>query len=128
MLADRVTLLVIAVVAVIIARRPGQLCIQHRIFCMGRFRCCIRSSRAFCTVLETHQLAGCSRGNGFRRRYGIRMEISGPSEWFFPGTIYELLPAFLISCVMILVVSLATKAPSKEITDEFELVQKKMAE
>ena len=29
---------------------------------------------------------------------------------------------------MIVLVSLATKAPSKEITDEFELVQKRMAE
>jgi sodium/proline symporter len=33
--------------------------------------------------------------------------------------IYELLPAFLISCVAIVVVSLATKAPSREIQEEF---------
>ncbi len=38
--------------------------------------------------------------------------------------IYELLPAFLVSSLAIIVVSLATEAPSKEITDEFELVQK----
>ena len=36
--------------------------------------------------------------------------------------IYELLPAFLVSLIMIIVVSLATKAPSKEIIDEFESV------
>ena len=41
---------------------------------------------------------------------------------------YELLPAFLVSSILIILVSLATKAPSKEITDEFDLVQKKMAE
>ena len=42
---------------------------------------------------------------------------------------YELLPAFLISSVpMIILVSLITKAPSTEITDEFDLVRKKMAE
>ncbi len=34
--------------------------------------------------------------------------------------IYELLPAFLVGCVMIVVVSLVTKAPSKEIVEEFE--------
>jgi len=34
--------------------------------------------------------------------------------------IYELLPAFLISCVFIIVVSLLTKEPSKEIQEEFE--------
>jgi sodium/proline symporter len=34
--------------------------------------------------------------------------------------IYELLPAFVISCIFIYVVSLLTKEPSKEIQDEFE--------
>ena len=37
--------------------------------------------------------------------------------------IYELLPAFLISCLVIVIVSLCTAAPSKEITDEFEKVK-----
>ena len=37
--------------------------------------------------------------------------------------IYELLPAFIVSCAFILVVSLLTKAPSKEITDVFEDVK-----
>ncbi len=39
--------------------------------------------------------------------------------------IYELLPAFLVSLAMIIIVSLATKAPSKEIIDEFESVNAK---
>jgi sodium/proline symporter len=34
--------------------------------------------------------------------------------------IYELLPAFLLSCAAIVIVSLATRAPSREIQDEFE--------
>ncbi|MBQ3107512.1 MAG: sodium/proline symporter PutP [Firmicutes bacterium] len=34
--------------------------------------------------------------------------------------IYELLPAFLVSCIFIVVVSLLTAAPSKEIQDDFE--------
>ncbi len=37
--------------------------------------------------------------------------------------IYELLPAFLISCLFILVVSLLTKEPSAEIQREFELAK-----
>ena len=36
--------------------------------------------------------------------------------------IYELLPAFVLACVAIVVVSLVDKAPSKEITDEFDKV------
>ncbi|MDR1589281.1 MAG: sodium/proline symporter PutP [Oscillospiraceae bacterium] len=34
--------------------------------------------------------------------------------------IYELLPAFVLSCAAIVIVSLATKAPSSEIQEEFE--------
>jgi sodium/proline symporter len=34
--------------------------------------------------------------------------------------IYELLPAFIIACVMIVVVSLLTPAPEQGIIDEFD--------
>lgn len=37
--------------------------------------------------------------------------------------IYELLPAFIFSCVCIVVVSLLTKKPSKEIEEDFEAVR-----
>ena len=37
--------------------------------------------------------------------------------------IYELLPAFIVSCIFIVVVSLLTKAPSKEIQEDFEAVK-----
>ncbi len=37
--------------------------------------------------------------------------------------IYELLPAFIISCIFIVVVSLVTAPPSKEIQDEFDAVK-----
>jgi sodium/proline symporter len=43
--------------------------------------------------------------------------ISSLSAYF---AIYELLPAFLISSIAIVIVSLLTKKPSKEIEDEFE--------
>ena len=36
--------------------------------------------------------------------------------------IYELLPAFIVNLIVNVVVSLATKAPSKEIVEEFESV------
>ena len=39
--------------------------------------------------------------------------------------IYELLPAFLVGTMMIVVVSLLTKKPSAEIEAEFELAKKK---
>ena len=39
--------------------------------------------------------------------------------------IYELLPAFLVSLAVIIIVSLATKAPDEEIVKEFELAKSK---
>ena len=44
----------------------------------------------------------------------------------FAGTvldIYELLPAFIVGLIFIVVVSLLTKAPDKEITDTFDEVK-----
>ena len=41
--------------------------------------------------------------------------------------IYELLPAFIVSCIFIVVVSLITKKPSTEITDIFDSVKSKKA-
>ena len=41
--------------------------------------------------------------------------------------IYELLPAFVISSIVIVVVSLVSKEPSKEVQDEFELVRRAQA-
>jgi sodium/proline symporter len=37
--------------------------------------------------------------------------------------IYELLPAFLFSCILIIVVSLLTAPPEKELQEEFEAVK-----
>ena len=37
--------------------------------------------------------------------------------------IYELLPAFIANCIVLLVVSLATPAPDKAVTDVFEEIQ-----
>ena len=39
--------------------------------------------------------------------------------------IYELLPAFIISCIFIVIVSLLTKKPSEDINNEFELAKSK---
>lgn len=42
-------------------------------------------------------------------------------------SIYELFPAFVISCIVIVVVSLATEAPSSEIEKEFDLAAGRQA-
>ena len=42
--------------------------------------------------------------------------------------LYELLPAFLLSCIVIVAVSLATEAPEQEILDTFDAVDRKLKE
>ena len=37
--------------------------------------------------------------------------------------IYELLPAFVLSCLVIVIVSLLTKEESREVREEFELAK-----
>ena len=127
MLTDRVTLLLIAVIAVIIARNPDSSVFNIVSFAWAGFGAVFGPVVLFALFWKRTNwqgaLAGMVSGGVmvFLWKYLVRPNVSFLN-------FYELLPAFLISSVMIIVVSLATKAPSKEITDEFELVQKKMAE
>lgn len=64
-------------------------------------------------------IAGMVAGRG----HGLHLEVPGGPHggaW----AIYELLPAFLVACLVIVVVSLLTPPPSQEIVEEFEAVGK----
>ena len=127
MVADRVTLLLIAVVAVIIARNPDSSVFNIVSFAWAGFGAVFGPVVLFALFWKRTNwqgaLAGMISGGVmvFVWKYLVRPNVSFLN-------FYELLPAFLVSCAMIVLVSLATKAPSKEITDEFELIQKRMAE
>ena len=127
MVADRVTLLLIAVIAVIIARNPDSSVFNIVSFAWAGFGAVFGPVVLFALFWRRTNwqgaLAGMVSGGVmvFVWKYLVRPNVSFLN-------FYELLPAFLISSIMIILVSLATKAPSKEITDEFDLVQKKMAE
>ena len=127
MLADRITLLLIAVVAVIIARNPDSSVFNIVSFAWAGFGAVFGPVVLFALFWKRTNwqgaLAGMISGGVmvFVWKYLVRPNVSFLN-------FYELLPAFLVSCAMIVIVSLATKAPSKEIIDEFETVQKRMAE
>ena len=127
MVADRVTLLLIAVVAVIIARNPDSSVFNIVSFAWAGFGGGFGTVVLFALFWKRTNwqgaLAGMISGGVmvFVWKYLVRPNVSFLN-------FYELLPAFLVSCAMIVIVSLATKAPSKEIIDEFETVQKRMAE
>ena len=101
---------------------PGQLCIHHRILCMGRFWSILRTAGTVRPLRRTNMqgaLAGMLTGGVmvFVWKYLVR-PLGGNFN------IYELLPAFVLSCLAIVIVSLLTKEPSKEIYDEFDSVGK----
>ena len=76
MLIARITVLVIALIGVFIARNPDSSVFQIVSFAW----CFLWTACSAGTVLETLHIPGCSLRNGQRRRYGICMEISDPSD------------------------------------------------
>lgn len=123
MFADRITVLVIAVIAVFMARDPSSSVFGIVSFAWAGFGAVFGPVVLFALFWKrsTWQgaLAGMISGGAmvFIWKYLVR-PMGGILDF------YELLPAFLVSCLFIVVVSLLTPPPSKEIQDEFDRVGK----
>ena len=121
MFADRITLLIIALVAVFLARDPNSSVFNIVSFAWAGFGAVFGPVVLFGLFWKRSNwqgaLAGMISGGAmvFIWKYLVR-PLGGAWD------IYELLPAFLVSCAAIVLVSLLTKAPSKEIVEEFESV------
>ena len=121
MFADRMTLLIIALVAVFLARDPNSSVFNIVSFAWAGFGAVFGPVVLFALFWKRSNwqgaLAGMISGGAmvFIWKYLVR-PLGGAWD------IYELLPAFLVSCATIVLVSLLTKAPSKEIVEEFESV------
>ena len=124
MVADKITLLLIAVVAMFIARDPNSSVFTIVSFAWAGFGAVFGPVVLLALFWRRSNwqgaLAGmiCGASMVFIWKYGIST-LGG--AW----GIYELLPAFLVAIAANIIVSLITKAPSKEITDEFDLVNQK---
>ena len=120
MIAARITLLVIAIFAVIIARDPNSSVFSIVSFAWAGFGAAFGPVILFALFWKRSNrygaLAGMLSGGVtiFVWKYLVR-PLGG--AW----NIYELLPAFVVACVFIVVVSLATPEPEKEVLEEFEL-------
>ena len=101
----------------------GQFCIYYRILCMGRLWSPFGPLVLFALFWRRTNMQGALAGmltGGimvFVWKYLVR-PLGGNFN------IYELLPAFILSCLAIIIVSLLTKEPSKEIYDEFDSLGK----
>ena len=121
MIAARLTLVGIAVIAVFLARDPSSSVFQIVSFAWAGFGAAFGPVVLFSLFWRRANrwgaLAGMLSGGAmvFIWKYLVK-PLGG--VW----NVYELLPAFIVASLFIVVVSLLTPAPSKEITDEFDQV------
>jgi sodium/proline symporter len=122
MLVTRITLLAIAIVAVVIALDENSIIFNVVSFAWAGFGATFGPLMIFSLFWKRVNRAGAIAGmvSGASMVFIWKLRISELGGIF---KIYELLPAFIISSIFIVVVSLLTKAPSKEIEEDFEAVK-----
>ena len=124
MLAARVTVVIIALISVFLAWDPNSSVFRVVSFAWAGFGAAFGPVILFALFWKRANkwgaLAGMISGGVmvFVWKYLIA-PIGG--AW----GIYELLPAFIVNCIVLVVVSLATPAPEKAVTDIFEEIRGK---
>jgi sodium/proline symporter len=123
MTMSRITLLAISVIAIIIALDEDSVIFQIVSFAWAGFGATFGPLMLFSLFWKRVNRAGAvaSMVSGAAMVFLWKLVISKLGGVF---AIYELLPAFIFSSICIVVVSLLTKAPSKEIQEDFEAVKK----
>ncbi|MBQ8177340.1 MAG: sodium/proline symporter PutP [Oscillospiraceae bacterium] len=119
MRVTRITLLVIALIAILIALDEDSIIFNIVSFAWAGFGATFGPLVIFSLFWKRLNRAGAIAGmvGGAGMVFLWKLVISGLGGVF---AIYELLPAFIFSCICIVVVSLLTPAPSKEIENDFE--------
>ncbi len=122
MVMSRITLLVLALIGVVIALDEDSVIFQIVSFAWAGFGATFGPLMLFSLFWKRTTRAGAVAGmiGGGSMVFLWKLVISKQGGVF---AIYELLPAFLFSAVCIVIVSLLTKAPSKEIEEDFEAVR-----
>ena len=122
MVVSRITLLVLAAIGIFIALDENSVIFQIVSFAWAGFGATFGPLMLFSLFWKRVNKPGAIAGmvSGAGMVFLWKLVISKLGGVF---AIYELLPAFLFSCLCIVVVSLLTKAPSKEIEADFEAVR-----
>ncbi|MDE6148501.1 MAG: sodium/proline symporter PutP [Ruminococcus sp.] len=121
MIVARITLVIIAIIGVIIAWDPNSSVFGIVSFAWAGFGATFGPVMLFALFWKRSNKYGAIAGMIVG---GVMVFVWKYVIATFGGiwSIYELLPAFICASIAIIIVSLATKAPEKEITDEFEEV------
>ena len=116
---SRITLIVITIAAIIIAIDENSVIFTIVSFAWAGFGATFGPLMLFSLFWRRTNRAGAIAGmvSGGVMVFVWKLLIK-PLGGIFG--IYELLPAFIISCIFIVVVSLATKEPDKQVLDEFD--------
>jgi len=121
MTISRLTLLVIAVIAALIALDENSVIFTIVSFAWAGFGATFGPLMLFSLFWKRTNKAGALAGMiGGAAMVFIWKYVFAPMGGVL--AIYELLPAFIFSSICIVVVSLLTKAPSKEIEEDFDAV------
>lgn len=122
MTVSRITLLVIALIAMVIAWDKNSIIFNIVSFAWAGFGATFGPIMLFSLFWKRTNRAGAIAGmvSGAGMVFLWKLVISGFGGVF---AIYELLPAFVFSSICIVVVSLLTAPPSKEIIEDFESVK-----
>ncbi len=122
MWVSRITLLVLALIGVVIALDEDSVIFQIVSFAWAGFGATFGPLMIFSLFWKRTTKAGAIAGmvSGAGMVFLWKLVISKLGGVF---GIYELLPAFLFSCLCIVVFSLITKKPAKEIEEDFEAVR-----
>lgn len=119
---SRVTLIIIAFIAMIIALDENSIIFKVVSFAWAGFGATFGPIMLFSLfwkrVTRSGAISGMLAGGGMVFIWKL---ILKPMGGVFG--IYELFPAFVVSCVVIYVVSLLSKEPSQEIQNEFEIAK-----
>ena len=122
MLVTRITLLTLALIGIVIALDENSVIFNIVSFAWAGFGATFGPMLLFSLFWKRMNRAGAVAGmvSGAGMVFLWKLVISGFGGVF---AIYELLPAFVFSSIVIVVVSLLTKKPSKEIEEDFEAVR-----
>lgn len=127
MVMSRIALAAIAVIAALIAMDENSVIFKIVSFAWAGFGATFGPLMLFSLFWKRTNRAGAIAGmvSGAAMVFIWKLVISKLGSVF---EIYELLPAFIVSSIFIVVVSLLTKAPSQEIEEDFEAVKAGSAE
>jgi sodium/proline symporter len=122
MWVSRITLLVLALIGVLIALDENSVIFQIVSFAWAGFGATFGPLMLFSLFWKRTNKPGAIAGmvSGAGMVFLWKLVLSKLGGVF---AIYELLPAFVVSCICIVVVSLLTKAPSAEVLVDFEAVR-----